>query len=343
MLLSRVADALYWISRYLERAEHTARLVDVAADLRLGRPATAGAGGVERLYASLGLKVAEAAGPVDLLDAALLDTKNRNSIASCVLAARENARQVREEISSDMWEQMNALYLRVRHMWDDASLAGRTQFVARSILEGVHLFGGITDATMSHGEGWQYLQAGRFLERAEGTATLLDTFLGDGTDSGGMAAPLDQADLVALLRSCSALEGYCRHYTADVRQERVIEFVLQRRVPALDPLFGLARRRRTAGADAAQRPIRRRARGAAVGPSARVAGLRPGRRDPERRRTRVPDRRQPAVRPSAQCARPELHRLPDRVGAACLTPGEPCVSRSVTSPASTTKRRSRRA
>jgi uncharacterized alpha-E superfamily protein len=226
MLLSRVADALYWISRYLERAEHTARLIDVAADLRLGRPATAGAGGVERLYASLGLKVTEAAGPVDLLDAALLDTKNRNSIASCVLAARENARQVREEISSDMWEQMNALYLRVRHMWDDASLAGRTHFVARSIIEGVHLFGGITDATMSHGEGWQYLQAGRFLERAEGTATLLDTFLGDGTDSGGMPAPLDQADLVALLRSCSALEGYCRHYTADVRQERVIEFVL---------------------------------------------------------------------------------------------------------------------
>jgi uncharacterized alpha-E superfamily protein len=239
MLLSRVADAVYWISRYLERAEHTARLVDVAADLRLGRPATAGTGALERLYVSLGLKAGDPAVPVNLLDA-LLDSTNRNSIASCVSAARENARQVREEISTDMWEQINALYLRVRHMWDDPALAGRTHYVSRSIIEGVHLFCGITDATMSHGEGWQYLQAGRFLERAEGTATLLDTFLGDDPEDevaapaagrqpraqARMPPPLDQADLVALLRACSALEGYCRHYTADVRQERVIEFLL---------------------------------------------------------------------------------------------------------------------
>lgn len=224
MLLSRVADALYWISRYLERAEHTARLVDVTVDLRLGRPSDADASTIE-LYGSLVLPADVAVGSVSLADEALFDTSNPGSVAACVIAARENARQVRDEISTEMWEQINALFLRLRQMRDDASRAGRTNDVSRAILEGVHLFAGVTDATMGHGEGWQYLQVGRFLERAAATARLLDTFFGD--ESGPAAMPaLDRADWVALLRSCSALEGYCRQYTADVRVERVTEFLL---------------------------------------------------------------------------------------------------------------------
>jgi uncharacterized alpha-E superfamily protein len=226
MLLSRVADALYWISRYLERAEHTARLLDVAADLRLGRASTTGAGAIERLYATLGLAATDPADAVAVLDAALLDLSNRSSIASCVQAARENGRQVRDEISSDMWEQLNALYLRVRQMRDEGQTSGRTHYVSRTIIEGIHLFEGVTDATMSHGEGWQYLQAGRFLERADATAALLDAFFRDEADPEGMPPPLDQADWVALLRACSGLEGYCRQNTADVRPERVTDFLL---------------------------------------------------------------------------------------------------------------------
>jgi len=88
----------------------------------------------------------------------------------------------------------------------------------------VHLFQGVTDATMGHGEGWQYLQVGRYLERAVSTAALLELFVADGYDEG--LAPRDQVEWVALLRSCSALEAYCRHYTADVRSERVAEFLL---------------------------------------------------------------------------------------------------------------------
>jgi uncharacterized alpha-E superfamily protein len=225
MLLSRVADALYWISRYLERAEHTARLIDVAVDLELDRAAAVDATAIGRLYSSLGLTTVDDGGPVPLLNTALFDPANRNSVAACVIAARENARQVREEISSDMWEQVNALFLRVRQMRDDAMWAGRTHYVSRSIVEGVHLFAGITDATMGHGEGWQYLQAGRFLERASATAGLLDVFLDRGSDE-EPSAPLDQSDWVALLRSCAALEGYCRQYTADVRARRVAEFLL---------------------------------------------------------------------------------------------------------------------
>ena len=225
MLLSRVADALYWISRYLERAEHTARLVAVAVDLGLDRAAPVQPSAVERLYSSLDLP-ASAAGPLPPGAHAMFDLSNRNSVAACVTAARENARQVREEISSEMWEQINALFLRVRQMRDNPSSATRTHYVSYSIIEGVHLFEGITDATMGHGEGWQYLQAGRFLERASATAMLLDVFLHSGTTPAAAPPALDQADWVALLRSCTALEGYCRRYTADVRPERVTEFLL---------------------------------------------------------------------------------------------------------------------
>lgn len=226
MLLSRVADALYWISRYLERAEHTARLADVAADLGLDGAAAHEARAIERLYASLGLAAPD--DPGAMLNTVLFDTSNRISVAACVTAARENARQVREEISSDMWEQINALFLRVRQMREDGAWSGRTHYIARSIIEGVHLFAGTTDATMQHGEGWQFLQVGRYLERATATATLLDAFVGSdaAAAAGSMPQPFDQADWVALLRSCSALEGYCRQYTADVRPARVTEFLL---------------------------------------------------------------------------------------------------------------------
>jgi uncharacterized alpha-E superfamily protein len=226
MLLSRVADALYWISRYLERAEHTARVIDVAVDLGIGRGDSDG-GAIERLYSSLGLPPATVEGQLTTFaDAALFDATNQNSVSACITNARENAQQVREEISADMWEQLNALFLRTRQMRDDRAWAGRTHYAARTVIEGVHLFQGITDATMGHGEGWQYLQVGRFVERAGTTAGLLDAFVTSVDGDEGMAVPLDQVEWVALLRSCSGLEAYSRHYTADVRPERVTEFLL---------------------------------------------------------------------------------------------------------------------
>src|SRR6187551_3509269 len=150
MLLSRVADALYWISRYLERAEHTARLVDVARDLGLDRAAAVRSRAIERLYSSLGLPSAATDGEQSLVRLALFDTSHRNSVAACVISARENARQVREEISSDMWEQLNELYLRLRQIREDTGWTGRTHYLSRSVIEGIHLFQGITDATMHH-------------------------------------------------------------------------------------------------------------------------------------------------------------------------------------------------
>ena len=223
MLLSRVADALYWISRYLERAEHTARLVDVAVDLRLGRSSAIDTSAA-RLY-GLVLPGGTLLAGTSWTEAALFDQANSDSVVACIVAARENARQVRDEISSDMWERLNALFLGVRQIRDDPGRASRTNEAVRLVVEGAHLFAGVTDATMGHGEGWHYLETGRYLERAVATARLLDAFFTD--DAGAVATPpLDRADWVALLRSCAALEGYCRQYTAYVRPERVTEFLL---------------------------------------------------------------------------------------------------------------------
>jgi uncharacterized alpha-E superfamily protein len=226
MLQSRVADGLYWTARYLERAEHTARLVEIGLDLGLGRTMTSARGAADRLYVSLGI-LGTGCGPTErasLVTAALFDLANRNSVAACVTAARENGRQVREEISSDMWEQLNALFLAVRQIHSNTERDARQRSLCRTVIQGIHLFQGITDATMGHAEGWQYLQAGRFIERAATTAGLIDGFLVDGaTEEDGR---LESIDWVSLLRSCCALEAYCRHYTADVRPERVTEFLL---------------------------------------------------------------------------------------------------------------------
>jgi uncharacterized alpha-E superfamily protein len=225
MLLSRVADSLYWIARYLERAEHTARLVEVGLDLGLGRATTSGRGAADRLYATLvSGTAADSAARESLVATALFDLSHRNSVAACVIAARDNGRQVREEISSDMWEQLNALFLAARQLQSTVDRDAKQRSFCRTVIEGVHLFQGITDATMGHGEGWQYLEAGRFIERVGATAGLIDGFLlDDGTED---EARSKSTDWVALLRSCCALEAYCRHYTADVRPERVTEFLL---------------------------------------------------------------------------------------------------------------------
>jgi uncharacterized alpha-E superfamily protein len=219
MLLSRVADALYWISRYLERAEHTARLIDVAIDHGLGRASPAEGTAIERLYQSIGLD--QPGHPTALAGMALFDVASRNSVAACITTARENARQVREEISSEMWQQLNELYLRVKQMRDEGSWSARTHFASHSVIEGVHLFQGVTDATMGHGEGWQFLQVGRHIERAGVTAALVGLHFKTGSPAG--VSPMEW---LGLLRSCAALEAYCRCYTADLRPRRIIEFLL---------------------------------------------------------------------------------------------------------------------
>jgi len=223
MLLSRVADSLYWVGRYLERAEYMARVIDVRLDLGLDRRSSAEGWDFGHLYASVRLEPAASpsANPAALVDALMLNTSTRDSLMGCVTAARDNARQVREEISSDMWEPLNAMFLRLKETRAQSGWSARPHYLSRLVIEGVHLFAGVTDETMGHGEGWQYLQLGRYLERAAGTAALVDLHFRD-----GRILPPSHTEWVGLLRSCSALEAYCRCYTADLRPERIAEFLL---------------------------------------------------------------------------------------------------------------------
>ena len=214
-MLSRVADCAYWMSRYLERAEHTARLADVCLGLTLDRSSDS----VRRLMCSVSGPPGGSgatAGPEEELAP---EHRLNLTIEGCVIAARENARQVREQISTEMWEQLNRLYLQVRRQ----RVVGGSVFYAH-VKEAAHLFQGVTDSTMTHGEGWHFIQIGRSIERAAATAGMLDLHFEDsGERDGGIGAYVSWA---ALLRSCSGFEAYCQRYTADLRPERVAEFLL---------------------------------------------------------------------------------------------------------------------
>jgi uncharacterized alpha-E superfamily protein len=234
-MLSRVADALFWMSRYLERAEQVARLLDVCFHLELDLHGVLG-GPIELQWTSLaavlqqrlpvsneGLQAPGAALSVWLTFA----TENPSSIVSCVSRARANARGVRGAINSEMWRELNKLYWRLQ----DAEFAARAQESPHDFYEavevGASLFHGICDATLSHDEGWQFIQLGKMLERAERTLRVLDVHyhliqdLGDPAD-----LPLANLRWGAVLRSCRAYEAYQRRHVGRIEPMQVVEFLL---------------------------------------------------------------------------------------------------------------------
>ncbi|HWY43252.1 MAG TPA: alpha-E domain-containing protein [Candidatus Sulfotelmatobacter sp.] len=227
-MLSRVADSLYWMSRYLERAEHSARLVDVELQLWLDQSPEEGAGRWRFLLeALLAPGIQGALDPTRLVNTLVFSRTNASSIVSCIATARENLRHVREQCSSEMWEQLNRLYLDVIERRPEEGWILNSHDFFRAVQDGAHLFQGITDATMSHGEGWQYIQLGRYVERTHTLATLMERHFKR------MAPPTDQAvesteylDWVGLLRGCVAFEAYCKAQTAEIRPLRVAEFLL---------------------------------------------------------------------------------------------------------------------
>ncbi|MCS6881685.1 MAG: alpha-E domain-containing protein [Oscillochloridaceae bacterium] len=228
-MLSRVADGLYWMSRYLERAEHTARLIGVGLNLMLDQTPESVEPRWRRLLAALRTDTP----PQGLADAYAItrtltfDPENPNAIVNCIALARENARQVRQQISSEMWEQVNRLYLSVRAATPEQVWQGEPIEFYQAIKEGAHLFQGITDSTMSHGEGWYFIQVGRYLERAGATALLLDVHFRPYLEApDDPALMLEYNDWVGLLKCATAFEAYCKVYTADVQPHTVAEFLL---------------------------------------------------------------------------------------------------------------------
>jgi uncharacterized alpha-E superfamily protein len=223
-MLSRVADTLYWMSRYLERAEHTARVMGVQLNLMLEQDPRSADRTWGRLLAGLG-HPDPAHAPVDYFT--LAQNYTSQQINSAVTSARENARHVREQISSEMWEQVNRLFHEVKRMEAAGFSAAQPVDFLSFIVENSHQFQGVTDSTMNHGEGWQFIQLGRFLERATATARLLDLWFREAPHrQGGPVEPGEHMEWVGLLRSCTAFEAYCKVYTADLKPGRVAEFLL---------------------------------------------------------------------------------------------------------------------
>ncbi len=231
-MLSRVADSLYWMSRYLERAENTVRQLDVTMSLMLDTGGTSAEIRWQRLVAALG-KLAGLEWNGDLQSMAgrlIFDGLDHASVTYSVNAARENARQVREEISSEQWQRLNRLYHQMHSPHAQAQFKSSISDVLASVVDGIHLFKGVTDTTMIHGQGWHFIRLGRYLERAYATATLLEVFQPDlfsvpeREHSGYLY--LEQ---VGLLRCCTAFEAFCQVYTADLTPDRILEFLLLNR------------------------------------------------------------------------------------------------------------------
>lgn len=227
-MLSRVADSLYWMSRYLERAEHSIRLLDVNMSLVLDYSTTTAERRWKCLLAALGSS-SEVLWRGDFYEIArtlTFDQDDSRSITSWIRAARENANQVRDEISSEQWQRLNRLYHQVSVAPESTSEVDLSTFLS-GVLDGIHLFQGVSDTTMSHGQGWHFIRIGRYLERATATATLLDVYQREiFSDSTGTGDTHQFLEWLGLLRCCSAFEAYTRVNTADLSQERVLSFLL---------------------------------------------------------------------------------------------------------------------
>jgi uncharacterized alpha-E superfamily protein len=159
-----------------------------------------------------------------LYDLLVFDQTNTNSVIACIAAARENARQVREQVSTEMWQQINELYLNVRNSRLDDIWEAQPSAFLHAIKQGSHLFQGITDATLSHGQGWQFIQLGRAIERVLAIVSLLQAETGALSLHGDINEEYSQ--WVGLLRSCTAFEAYSKVYTAHVEPRRVVEYLM---------------------------------------------------------------------------------------------------------------------
>jgi uncharacterized alpha-E superfamily protein len=234
-MLSRVANSVYWMNRYIERAENVARFIDVNLNLTL----------------DLGDSMKEQWGPLvdttgdraafekkygqpaheSVWEFLTFDKDNANSIVACLRSARENARSIREIIPSEMWEELNKAYLLVRGT-DMATALDHPHGFLGQIKVSSQLLLGMTDSAMSRGEAWHFAQLGRLLERADKTSRILDVkYFILLPSSAEVGTPLDLIQWSALLKSASAFQMYHRS-RGRISPSQVADFlILDREFP----------------------------------------------------------------------------------------------------------------
>lgn len=229
-MLSRVAESIYWMARYVERAENTARFVEVTLNLVLDQPM-----GVDQPWRPLinatgddeefdkRYQVADAESVTHFM---AFDREYANSVITALRCARENARSVRESLSSEAFEQINTLYHFVNAAAKDEKPSDSPTDFYNSIRQHCHLLTGILDATMSHDTAWHFANVGRLLERADKTSRILDVkyfTLLPTVDSVGTAH--DDLQWSSLLFSISGFEAYRRMHHM-IQGTTVVEFFL---------------------------------------------------------------------------------------------------------------------
>jgi uncharacterized alpha-E superfamily protein len=234
-MLSRTADHLFWLSRYIERAENTARMLDIAYQTSL-QPQSAEES--EQTWRSL-VSISELNGLYgakystinarNVMEFMVADENNLSSIFNCLRAARENARAVRGALTTEVWETMNQTWLEFRRLLREGALARDPSQLFEWVKYRSHLSRGVTVGTMLQDEAFHFIRIGSFLERADNTARLLDVkFYRQEQTQGGDDAARDFYYWSAVLRSVSGFEIYRRVYSNVIQPDKVAELLILR-------------------------------------------------------------------------------------------------------------------
>jgi uncharacterized alpha-E superfamily protein len=242
-MLSRTADHLFWMARYMERAENTARMLDVNYQASL-LPQAADAAekgwkgllGISELTVDFA-KHYGAVTPDNVMRYMVSDAENGSSIRNCLQAARENARAVRGTLTTEVWETQNQTWLEFQRMVASESFLRDPSNLFEWVKFRSHLSRGVTVGTMLQDEAFHFLRIGSFLERADNTARLLDVkfhaveseyYGGTGSGGGGKDIEVDFYHWSGILRSVSGFEVYRKAYRNVIRPEKVAELLILR-------------------------------------------------------------------------------------------------------------------
>jgi uncharacterized alpha-E superfamily protein len=279
--MARDADSMYWMSRYVERAEHVARLLLVNSNLLIDVGDLASS--LQELQWHSVLTVMRTDIPPQLISSSdngdlgameprvaqfmAFDADNPSSLLSCISRARENARSIRENISSEMWEALNALYWSIQAEDAPARFEESHDDFYRHMTTGSMLFQGLTDQTMAHDQRWQFAQLAKHLERIDVTARIIETKFSilSGAES-MIEGAVRNIHWMGVLRSCCSIEAYRRHYLGDMDPLRVASFLI------LEPHFPRSIRHSVQKARAAITCIRQEVNPKGIDPAERVLG-----------------------------------------------------------------------
>lgn len=232
-MLSRAADAVFWMSRYVERAEQVARLLSVHAGLLIDVGELASSM-EETLWNGVmaAMRIETAPGtagdlPQRVMRFLTFDPTSSSGLVNCITRARENARGVRERISAEMWESLNRLYWLVRNEQALAQFDESPQELWAQIMAGSMLFQGLTDQTMPHDQRWHFTQVAKYLERVDFTCRVIQTRLQMlNPAESALETPLRNIHWMAVLRSCGAIEAYRQTRSTGVDPLQVAAFLL---------------------------------------------------------------------------------------------------------------------